>query len=94
METNDIVDLSEEFCALKSWELSERLSELKNAREICVTINWVSKETAWKLKGFLEMKKPEGQTRRAAIRATKAQMDEAPNVFASGVEWIEVKKEL
>lgn len=95
----EILDISEQVSAILNSDSPRavielyqflRSPELKKAPALHVTLNYTTLGMAKWAKGFLESK-PAGQRRTAAIRATEAQVEEAANVFASGVKWIPVE---
>ena len=83
-------DVSKEFISMDPFEFSDFLKTLKSEPNLIINMSWVSYEKALALKAFLEKRIP-GQTREGSIKATKEQYDEAQNVFASRVKWIEAK---
>lgn len=83
-------DVSNEFLSMEAFEFSKFLTTLRNEPLLVIDINWKNRFNAFAVKAFLEKRVP-NQKREATIRATKEQHDEAPNVFASGVKWIEIK---
>ncbi|MDD2656480.1 MAG: hypothetical protein PHQ18_02845 [Patescibacteria group bacterium] len=85
-------DVSTEFLTMSSEEFRTFLKNNKTEPSISITINWVDVQTARKLKAFLEDSNALGkQKRSASIKATQEQMKQEPNVFSSGVTWIETK---
>ena len=84
-------NISEQFLSLDARDFGQFLRTVRNEPSLYVEIDWKDIWTARRLKAFLEMTKPNGQLRSAAIRATKEQRDLEHNVFGSGVKWIEVK---
>lgn len=91
-------DISQELTSIVSdarpyteIRLLEFIDSLDDEPALSVTVNWISGNWARFLKAFIEHP-ASGQTRTAAIRATRKQMEQAQNVFASGVKWIEIKE--
>jgi len=82
-------DISEEFNNMGVFEFLDFLESVRKESALSIIVDWKDKYQARRLKAFLE--NTHGQKRFAAIRATKEQMQEEPNVFSSGVKWIEIK---
>jgi hypothetical protein len=68
-------------------DLRTYINSLSDRPHLTLTLDYSDLNRAKWVKAFLNNAPPE-QQRTAAIRATEAQMKEAANVFASGVEWI------
>jgi hypothetical protein len=83
-------DVTAEFLAMDYSSFKEYLKTIQSEPAISITINWDGIKMARKVKAFIEKDLPGGPKRYASIRATKAQKDQEPNVFTSGVQWIEV----
>ena len=83
-------DVSKEFISMNPFEFSKFLRALNHEPLLSIDISWKSYENALAVKSFLE-KKVSGQERKAIIKATEEQYNEAQNVFASGVKWIKVE---
>ncbi len=88
-ELNAPHDISHEFSTMDHNEFNAYVKSLKDLKELSITIDWTNKFDARRLKAFIEMAR-DGQKRVVSIRATKEQKNEEPNVFTSGVEWIEI----
>lgn len=95
------VDISDQVAAIfggdskyKSIELRKllRSDEIAKLPAITLTLDYTNLDHAKWVKAFLEYPYPRTQKRTAAIRATESQMKEAANIFASGVEWIQVEE--
>lgn len=84
-------DISEEFSNMDMFVFLDFLRTLRKEPALSIVVNWKDKYQARRLKAFLENIVP-GQKKFATIRATRKQMEEEPNVFSSGVKWIEVKE--
>lgn len=85
-------DVSAQFLSMDPFAFTDFLRRMRGKPSLSITIDWIDVATARRLKAFLEDFSALGkQARTAAIRATKAQHDQELNVFASGVEWIEVE---
>ncbi|MBI4086295.1 MAG: hypothetical protein HY433_03615 [Candidatus Liptonbacteria bacterium] len=83
-------DISREFSDMDVFGFIEFLHTQRREPALSIEVDWKNPDNAKRLKAFLESKST-GQKRFAAIRATKEQYNQAFNVFASGVKWIEVK---
>lgn len=83
-------DISEEFNAMEVFDFLDFLRTLRKEPALSIIVDWRDIYQARQLKAFLDGSR--GQKRFAAIRATRKQMEEEPNVFSSGVKWIEVKE--
>lgn len=92
MEEADVVDMSEEFKTLDTFDFLDEVDRHRRAKEITITVDWTSKNAARRLKAFLESAEFP-QKRFAAIKATVQQKMEELNVFGSGVKWIPVEEE-
>lgn len=84
-------DISQDFLNMGVFDFLDYLRTLKKEPELSIIIDWKGKDTARRLKAFLESK-PQGQKRSATIRATQEQHDQELNVFASGVKWEKVEE--
>lgn len=67
----------------------ELLEEIRENKNVTVTIDYTTLDQAKWMKSFLGNQPVEGNWK-FAIRATESQAKEAANVFASGIEWIQV----
>ena len=88
-EINSPRDLSSEFSTMDRHEFENLVRKLKDIPELKIVTDWTNKYDARYLKAFVE-RAGDGQKRSASIRATKEQKNQEPNVFGSGVEWIEI----
>lgn len=66
-----------------------RSEDIMQAPALTLTLDYSTLDHAKWVKSFVSSGPPE-QQRTAAIRATESQAKEAANVFASGVDWIQV----
>ena len=64
--------------------------DLEGVTTLTLTLDYTTLNHAKFLKALLE-RQPLGGDWKFSIRATESQMKEAANVFASGVEWIQVE---
>lgn len=77
----------------KNAEIREYLRSLRSEPELKITMPYIDLNHAKQAKAFLEDALGKNQRRSAAIRATKSQMQEAANIFNSGVEQIEIDEQ-
>jgi len=66
--------------------------DFKDTPVLTLTLDYTTLGQARWVKAWIEYGGNDEQKRKAAIRATESQMKEAANVFASGVEWIQVEE--
>lgn len=64
--------------------------DISNIPVLTLTLDYTTLDHAKFLKALLQ-RQPLGGNWKFSIRATEAQMKEAANVFASGVDWIEIE---
>jgi hypothetical protein len=85
------VDVSSAFASMPHDDFYTYLRSLRKEKALHLVADWSDVMSARRVKAFVEYGGPEDQVRTAAIRATKGQKALEPNVFSSGVEWIEAK---
>ena len=85
----NLLDVSSEFLSMNPWDFEDFCREHGN-EELSIIVDWKNPNFAKKVKAFLEANIG-GPKRFATIRATKAEQEQALNVFASGVKWEEIK---
>ena len=84
-------DVSAEFLRMDPHEFYDFLKTQRQEPLLSIKIDWIDGATTIRLKAFLDDFYP-GQKRRATIRATRAQYESSPNVFASGVKWEKIQE--
>ena len=84
-------DISAEFLSMEVFEFLDFLRTQRREPALSITIDWKDVPTARRLKAFLEdFSALVKQKRSVTIRATEEQLNQEPNVFASGVKWEKV----
>ena len=84
-------DVSSAFSTMSQDDFRIHLRTLRNEKALYLVADWSDVATARRVKAFVEQGGPAGQKRTAAIRATREQKELEPNVFSSGVDWIQIK---
>mgnify|MGYP001580061950 FL=1 len=82
-------NVSQAFAAMSPDEFTHHLRSLRKEKSLHLVADWTDVMSARRVKAFVEYGGPAVQNRTAGIRATKAQKNLEPNVFSSGVDWIE-----
>lgn len=89
------LDISNDFLSLSISDFLDKLRELRNQPALEIEVNLSSKEKldfvvlSRRLKGFIEGSQS-GQVRQATIKARREQASWEPNVFSSGVSFVEI----
>ncbi len=92
--SSEIMAILEEDSDYKIYDIGKFLETVKAEPALSLSLKYKDLSTAQWVKSFVENPeaKSKGQKRTAAIIATADQMNEAGNIFASGVKWIDADK--
>ncbi len=85
-----IIDAPEEDVVPRTFIIADYLRDLRREPALTLTMDWHGLAWARWAKAFLENGDAlmRGQERTATIRCTEQERNEAANIFASGVKWI------
>ncbi len=67
-------------------------TDVKNAKSLELELPWLGEYAAKWTKAWVEQGAFRGQKRAAKIICTEAEKNSVANVFASGVEWVDIDK--
>jgi hypothetical protein len=90
-----IIDDPEEGVVPRTFLIDDYLRGLRREPSLTLTMDWRGLAWARWTKAFLENGDAlmRGQKRTATIRCTEQEKNEAANIFASGVKWINSEEE-